>query len=116
VREVWSLHARSVDGIWNDDWDSNPVIVDDILYQGGENSWWFAIKLNRGYDADGKVTVDPQVVFETQAWSDELLDELGRDQSVENSTVVFDQKAYFANSAGRVRPGDRSDRCGEREC
>jgi len=109
VREVWSLHARSVEGIWNDDWDSNPVIVDDILYQGGENSWWFAIKLNRGYDADGNVTVDPQVVFETQAWSDELLDELGRDQSVENSTVVFDQKAYFANSAGRVQGIDLTD-------
>jgi len=109
VREVWSLHARSVDGIWNDDWDSNPVVVDDMLYQGGENSWWFAIKLNRGYDADGKVTVDPRVVFKTQAWSDELLDELGRDQSVENSTVVFDQKAYFANSAGRIQGIDLTD-------
>ena len=53
VREVWSLHAKSVEGMWNDDWDSNPVVIDDMLYVGGENSWWFAIKLNRSYDADG---------------------------------------------------------------
>jgi len=109
VREVWSLHANSVEGIWNDDWDSNPVIVDDMLYQGGENSWWFAIKLNRGYDADGLVTVDPEVVYQTQAWSDELLTLLGRDQSVENSTAIFEQKAYFANSGGRIRGIDLSD-------
>jgi len=109
VREVWSLNARSVEGIWNDDWDSNPVVVDDMLYEGGENSWWFAIKLNRGYDDDGKVTVDPEVVYQTPAWSDELLDLLGRDQSVENSTAIFGQKAYFANSAGRIRGIDLSD-------
>lgn len=109
VKEVWSLHAKSVEGIWNDDWDSNPVIVDDMLYQGGENSWWFAIKLNRGYDEDGNVTVDPRVVYQTKAWSEELLELLGRDQSVENSTAIFGQKAYFANSAGRIRGIDLSD-------
>jgi outer membrane protein assembly factor BamB len=109
VREVWSLHARTVEGIWNDDWDSNPVVIDDMLYEGGENAWWFAIKLNRGYDDSGNVTVDPEVVWKTRAWSDELLQEIGRDQSVENSTVVFEQKAYFTNSAGRVQGIDLSD-------
>ena len=109
VREVWSLHAKSVEGIWNDDWDANPVVIDDMLYEGGENAWWFAIKLNRGYDGDGKVTVDPEVMWKTRAWSDELLEELGRDQSIESSTVVFEQKAYFANSAGRVQGIDLSD-------
>jgi len=109
VREVWSLHAKAVEGIWNDDWDSNPVIVDDMMYQGGENSWWFAVKLNRGYDDEGRVTVNPEVVYQTKAWSDELLDLLGRDQSVENSTAIFGQKAYFANSAGRIRGIDLSD-------
>ncbi|MGI9642459.1 MAG: hypothetical protein ACR2N9_06725 [Acidimicrobiia bacterium] len=59
VREVWSLHAKAVEGMWNDDWDSNPVVIDDMLYVGGENSWWFAIKLNRAYDEAGMVTVDP---------------------------------------------------------
>ncbi|MCB1247132.1 MAG: PQQ-binding-like beta-propeller repeat protein, partial [Acidimicrobiia bacterium] len=109
VRELWSLHAKSVEGMWNDDWDSNPVIVDDILYEGGENSWWFAIKLNRGYDAEGKVTVAPEVVFQMPAWTDELYDLLGRQHSVENSTVVIGQKAYFATSAGRVVGVDVSD-------
>ncbi len=109
VREVWSLNARSVEGIWNDDWDSNPVVIDDMLYEGGENAWWYAIKLNRGYDENGKVTVDPEVVYKTKAWSDELLKELGRDQSVENSTVIFEQKAYFTNSAGRIQGIDLTD-------
>lgn len=109
VHEVWSLHAKSVDGMWNDDWDSNPVIVDDMLYVGGENSWWFAIKLNRGYDADGLVTVAPEVVYQMPAWTDELFDLLGRQHSVENSTAVFGQKAYFATSGGRVVGVDLSD-------
>lgn len=109
VREVWSLHAKAVEGMWNDDWDSNPVVVDDMLYVGGENSWWFAIKLNRGYDADGMVTVEPEVVFQMPAWTDELFDLLGRQQSVENSTAIFEDKAYFATSAGRVVGVDVSD-------
>ncbi|MGB9358369.1 MAG: PQQ-binding-like beta-propeller repeat protein [Acidimicrobiia bacterium] len=107
--EVWSLHANSVDGIWNDDWDSNPVIVDDMMYQGGENSWWFAVKLNRGYDADGKVTVDPQVVYQIPAWTEELTEIFGRQHSVENSTAVFEQRAYFSTSAGRVVGIDLTD-------
>ncbi len=109
VREVWSLHAKAVEGMWNDDWDSNPVVIDDMLYVGGENSWWFAIKLNRGYDADGMVTVAPEVVYQMPAWTDELYDLLGRQQSIESSTAVFDQKAYFTTSAGRVVGVDLSD-------
>lgn len=108
-REVWSLHAKSVEGIWNDDWDSNPVIVDDMMYEGGENSWWFAVKLNRGYDADGNVTVDPQVVYQIPTWTDELTEIFGRQHSVENSTAVFEQRAYFSTSAGRVVGVDLSD-------
>jgi len=107
--EVWSLHARSVAGIWNDDWDSNPVVVNDILYEGGENSWWFAIKLNRGYDADGNVTVDPKIIFEMPAWSEKLRKIIGRQQSIENSTAIFGDRAYFANSSGRVVGLDISD-------
>lgn len=109
VHEVWSLHAKAVEGMWNDDWDSNPVVIDDMLYEGGENSWWFAIKLNRGYDDDGNVTVNPEIVYEMPAWTDELYDLLGRQQSVENSTAIFEQKAYFATSAGRVVGVDLSD-------
>lgn len=109
VREVWSLHAKSVEGMWNDDWDSNPVVIDDMLYVGGENSWWFAIKLNRSYDQDGMVTVAPEVVYQMPAWTDELFDLLGRQHSIENSTAIFGQKAYFATSGGRVVGVDLSD-------
>ena len=108
-REVWSLHATSVEGMWNDDWDSNPVVIDDMLYEGGENSWWFAIKLNRGYDPDGLVTVEPHVVYQIPAWTEELQETFGRQHSVENSTVVFDQRAFFATSAGRVVGVDLTD-------
>ncbi len=99
--ELWSLDAASVPGMWNNDWDSNPVIVDGIMYQGGENSWWYAVELNRDYDDDGLVTLDPEIVFDTPAFSDESL-VVGRQQSIENSTAVFEGRAFFANSAGRV--------------
>ena len=96
--------------MWNDDWDSNPVVVDDMLYVGGENSWWFAIKLNRGYDADG--TGDRRSLrscTRCRPGRTSSIDLLGRQHSVENSTVVFGQKAYFATSGGRVVGVDVSD-------
>lgn len=107
--EVWSLHARDVEGMWNDDWDSNPVVIDDMLYEGGENSWWYAVKLNRSTGTDGKVSVDPQVVWKTPAWNDELMEIFGRQHSVEGSTAVSGQSAFFATSAGRVVGVDLSD-------
>ncbi len=100
--ELWSLDAASVPGMWNNDWDSNPVVVDGVLYVGGENSWWFAIELNRRYDDDGLVTAEPMIVYATPAFTDELVARVGRQQSVENSTAVFGDRAYFATSAGRV--------------
>ncbi len=100
--ELWSLDATAVNGMWNNDWDSNPVVVDGVLYVGGENSWWFAIELNRTRGAEGRVEVAPEIVFDTPAFTDELVASVGRQQSVENSTAVFEDRAYFANSAGRV--------------
>ena len=52
---------------------------------------------------------NPEIVYQMPAWSDELYDLLGRQQSVENSTAVFEDKAYFATSAGRVVGVDVSD-------
>ncbi len=100
--ELWSMSATDVSGTWNDDWDSNGAVVDDMLYVGGENSWFFAVELNRGYDADGKVTVDPQVVFQMPGYNDELVDIAGGNVSIENSPVLYEQRVYFANSAGRI--------------
>ncbi|MGH8928719.1 MAG: hypothetical protein ACRDWH_10240, partial [Acidimicrobiia bacterium] len=100
--ELWALGADAVAGIWNDDWDGNPVIVDDVMYEGGENSWFFAIRLNRSRGADGLVTVDPEIVFQTRGWTEELVGLVGRNVSIESSVMVHGTTAYFANSGGRV--------------
>lgn len=100
--ELWRLSASDApDPMWNDDWDGNAVIVDDYLFEGGENSWFYIVKLNRGYDAAGRVTVAPQVVVRFPGFDDELLRVLGdRDVSIENSPVLFGWTVYFSNSGG----------------
>ena len=107
--EVWGLEASSVAGMWNNDWDSSAVIVNDMLLIGGENSWWFAVKLNREHDETGLVTVQPEILYQTPMWTDALLGAVGRQQSVETSTAVFGDVAYVGNSAGRVAGFDISD-------
>ena len=99
---LWSMDANEVNGIWNNDWDSNPVIVDDIMYEGGENGWLYGIVLNRAFDSDGLVTVDPEKVLQMPGYNDELLSNSGRNVSIESSVAVFDQRVYFTNSGGRV--------------
>jgi len=100
--ELWSVNANIVRGMWNNDWDSNPVIIDDIMFEGGENSYFFAFKLNRGYDADGHVTVDPHPLVEVPAFTDDLVRTFGRAQSIEGSVAIYENRVYWANSAGRV--------------
>lgn len=100
--ELWALDAYVVPTVWNDDWDGNPVVVDDILYEGGENSWFFAILLNRGYDEDGHVVVEPEVLLAIPGFTQELIERVGRNVSIESSPAVFEQRVYFANSGGRV--------------
>lgn len=107
--EIWSLSATSVAGMWNNDWDSNAAVVDDLLLIGGENSWWFGVELNRGLDSDGLVTVDPEVVASIPAFTDALVQAVGRQQSIESSTAVYGSVAYFANSAGRIVGVDLAD-------
>jgi outer membrane protein assembly factor BamB len=107
VVELWSYTADlNVAGRWNDDWDANPRIVNDILFEGSENSIFYIWKLNRGYDEDGLVTVAPELLLELPSWNDELIDLIQPSgymaTSVENSAVIFEGRVYFANSAGRV--------------
>lgn len=99
---LWSLDANEVNGVWNNDWDSNPVIVDDVMYEGGENGWFFAIGLNRDYDAEGKVTVSPEKLVQMPGYNDELFASSGRNVSIESSVAVFEQRVYFTNSGGRI--------------
>ncbi|HEX2370136.1 MAG TPA: PQQ-binding-like beta-propeller repeat protein [Acidimicrobiia bacterium] len=132
VSQVWSMDAFDVDGLWNDDWDSSPAIVDGILYVGGENGWFYAIELNRTYGDQGRVRVRPEVLFSAPTYDAEFLEmlnegkprppaaELPRDGSgsdldydveisVENSPVFFRNRVYVANSAGRILGFDISD-------
>jgi outer membrane protein assembly factor BamB len=106
---LWSMDASEVNGIWNNDWDSNPVIVDDIMYEGGENGWFFAVELNRSYGADGLVTVAPEKVLQMPGYNDDLLSKSGRNVSIESSVAVFEQRVYFTNSGGRIVGVDVSD-------
>ncbi|MBP9851631.1 MAG: hypothetical protein KBC67_00005, partial [Candidatus Pacebacteria bacterium] len=112
--EVWSLNANEVKGKWNNDWDGNPVVINDMLFEGGENGWFFVIKLNRSYreDVSGekKVSVTPQIVFKMPGWNDELLKNIGDDMvSIESSVTFYGDRVYFINSGGRVVGLDISD-------
>lgn len=104
--ELWRMGPHP-DGQWNNDWDGNGSIVDDVLYVGGEDSFFYAVQLNRGME-DGLVTVDPEVVVATPTFNDEYHALTGdRQTSVESSPVVTDDAVYVANSAGRVVGWDR---------
>jgi hypothetical protein len=105
---LWKLHAYDHQPTkWNNDWDGNALIIDDYLFEGGENSRFYIVKLNRGYDADGMVTVDPQVVFTTEAWDEQLLRDVGDNNvSVESSVTITGDVVYFANSGGLVQGYD----------
>ncbi len=106
--ELWSMHADDFSPVlWNDDWDSSGMIIDDHLFVGGENSQFVIVKLNRATDAAGNVTVDPQIVFNTPAWDQELLDAIGDETvSVESSPTVVGNTVYFANSGGLIQGYD----------
>lgn len=106
---LWKINADQVPHpVWNNDWDSSAVIVGDYLFEGGENSYFFIIKLNRGFDAEGKVTAKPKVVLAYPAYDEALFNAIGdRMVSIENSPAVDldpvrGDRVYFANSGGRV--------------
>jgi hypothetical protein len=108
---LWSLNASTSvpNPVWNNDWDGAPLVIDDHLIVGGENSWFYVIELNRGYDAKGKVTVGPRVVFTAPGFDAELIADLpDEDVSIESSVAYHDGVAYFANSGGLVQGWDIS--------
>lgn len=107
-RELWTLAADDVSPtLWNDDWDGSALVLDDYLIEGGENSQLHVVKLNRAYGPDGLVTVDPELVFNTPGWDQQLLDDIGDHQvSIEGSVAVHDGVVYFSNSGGLVQGWD----------
>lgn len=106
--ELWSLAADEVSPtLWNDDWDGVALVIDDYLFEGGENSQLHIVKLNRGTDAEGRVTVDPELVFNAPGWDLELLAVLGdQNVSIESSMTISGDTLYFANSGGLVQGWD----------
>lgn len=105
---LWSLDSHAGGPVvWNDDWDGAPLVVDDHLLVGGENSWFYVVKLNRGYTSGGKVRVRPRVVARVPSWDGRLLaSRADRAFSIESSVSYRDGIAYFANSAGLVQGWD----------
>ena len=108
--ELWSLAADAVSPtMWNNDWDGSALVLGDYLIEGGENSQFHVVKLNRSYGADGLVQVDPHLVFNTPGWDQELLNAIGDSAvSIENSVAVHDGVAYFTNGGGLVQGWDIS--------
>ncbi|MBX3285787.1 MAG: PQQ-binding-like beta-propeller repeat protein [Actinobacteria bacterium] len=90
------------------------MIIDDYLFEGGENGQFHIVKLNRGEGADGKVTVDPKIVFHAPGWDDQLLSDLSgsgsrvNDVSIENSVAISGNTVYFSNSGGLLQGWDIS--------
>ena len=113
--ELWRLGAYDVSPtLWNDDWDSTPLVIDDFLFLGGENSRFFIVRLNRGYDADGLVTVAPELLFHWAGWDDQLLADLAEPDAghfnvaIESSPAIWENTLYYANSGGLVTGWDIS--------
>jgi outer membrane protein assembly factor BamB len=115
LASLWSMDGDAFSPRkWNDDWDSSPLVIDDHLFEGGENGLWFIVKLNRAIGDDGLVRVDPQIVFQAPGWDDQLLTDLAgsgsrvNDVSIENSLAISGDTVYFANSGGLVQGWDIS--------
>jgi outer membrane protein assembly factor BamB len=107
---LWSMDAYDFPGLWNDDWDGNPSVVNGLLLEGGENGNFYAILLNRSFQADGLVRVSPEFLAVIPTWTEQLIKDVGDvDVSIENSVAVFHEKVFFANSAGRVMGLDLTD-------
>lgn len=108
--ELWRLEARVSDGLWNNDWDGNALVEDDILYEGSENGIFHIIKLGRGYDAEGKVTVAPVELVTIPTFSKDFISLVGdEDLSIESSPMKIGNTVYIANSGGRIMGFDISE-------
>ncbi len=95
--------------LWNNDWDGSGLVSDGYLFEGGENSQFHAVQLNRSYGDDGMVAVAPALAFNAPGWDDELLAALDDyDVSIENSVALAGGVAWFANSGGLVQGWDVS--------
>ena len=108
---LWTLEATngSATTLWNDDWDSSALVISDYLIVGGENSRFYVVKLNRQFNSDNQVHIEPEVVVNQAGWDRELLEALADlEVSIENSVAVSGNTVYFANSGGLIQGWDLS--------
>ncbi len=103
---LWKLPGVTSGGVWNNDWDGNPLVINDHLLVGGENSLFYLVKLNRTWQ-DGKPSVAPKILAKIKGYTPELF-RLIRDRmvSIENSVAVWQDRVYFTNSGGLVQGYD----------
>ena len=107
--------------MWNDDWDSAALVIDDVLIEGSENGYLYLVPLHRGYDPRGLVTIAPSKPIVVPAFDDELLSAVAQpgevnadgldtryDVSIESSVAYRDGVVYVANSGGLVTGWDIS--------
>jgi hypothetical protein len=113
---LWSFDSNTQQGkLWNDDWDGAPLILGDYLLEGGENSWFYVIRLNRRYDDSHLVQVSPKIVARIPGFDDQLLRDLGDEAVSIETSVAYDAArgvAYFANSGGLVQGWEIKDLLG----
>jgi outer membrane protein assembly factor BamB len=104
-------HGHTCWGMWNNDWDAAPRVLNDVLFASGENSVFYIWKLNRTFDALGLVRVDPELLVEFPAWNDDLIAKMQDgctvgirciSTSIESTPVFFEGRVYFGTSAGWV--------------
>lgn len=114
-KELWRMNAYDVERLtgnrlyWNDDWDSSALVIDDYLFEGGENSSFYIVKLNRGYDGSGQAVVSPEYAHVFPGWDEQLLEDIADEEiSIESSAAIFKNTLYFANSGGLVQGWDIS--------
>ena len=114
-KELWRMNAYDVERLsgnrlyWNDDWDSSALVIDDYLFEGGENSSFYIVKLNRGYDSSGQAAVSPEPAHVFPGWDEQLLEDIADEEiSIESSAAIFKNTLYFANSGGLVQGWDIS--------
>ena len=72
---LWTLDSESVDPVlWNDDWDSSPIVLGDYLVVGSESSRFWVIKLNRAIGRRGPRAGRPRrSCSPREAWDQEAL-------------------------------------------
>ena len=108
--------------MWNDDWDGAALVVHDVLIEGSENGYLYLVRLHRGYDARGLVTIAPEQPIVVPSFDDQLLAAVTQpgeitadgldtryDVSIESSVAYRDGVVYVANSGGLITGWDISD-------